>query len=51
MDSSFDLVVNCQCSGGGSSLVQAEVTSQLVVAQLDGGATAAQAGITRFEQQ
>ena len=45
MDSSFDLVVHGQCSGGGGSLVQVEVSSQLVVAQLDGEATAAQAGI------
>ena len=45
MDSSFDLVVHCQRSGGRRSLVQAEVSSQLVVAQLDDEATAAQAGI------
>jgi len=45
MDSSFDLVVHCQCSGGRCSSVWAEVSSQLVVAQLEGEATAAQAGI------
>ena len=51
MDATFDLDVSHQLSGGGSSLVQVEVTSQLVVAQLEVGASAAQAGITRFEQQ